>query len=131
MPTSTVSAVLRRHGMGRLGRLGWQPARRYERARPGELIHVDVEAARAHQRRGGQGRHRQAPATPRTHTDRAGVRRKSSGWECVHVAIDDATRLAYAEVLADETAERAVGFLERAVAFYRAPWRPGAGADDR
>ena len=118
MPTSTVSAVLARHGMGRLGRLGMEPARRYERARPGELIHVDVK--RLGRISGGAGkavtgrRH----YTP-THTDRAGVRRKSSGWECVHVAIDDATRLAYAEVLADETAERAVGFLERAVAFYR------------
>ena len=51
-------------------------------------------------------------------TDRAGVRRQIAGWECVHVAIDDASRLAYAEVLADETAASAVGFLHRALAFY-------------
>lgn len=46
------------------------------------------------------------------------MRRQVVGWECVHVAIDDATRLAYAEVLGDETALSAIGFLERAIAFY-------------
>ena len=50
--------------------------------------------------------------------DRARVRRGTAGWECVHVAIDDASRLAYAEVLEDETAASAVGFLHRALAFY-------------
>jgi transposase InsO family protein len=117
MPCSTVSAVLRRQGMGRLGRLGLEPARRYERARPGELIHVDVK--KLGRITGGAG-HR---FTARQHysgrrTDRSGVRRRSAGRECVHVAIDDATRLAYAEVLADETARSAVGFLRRALAFY-------------
>jgi transposase InsO family protein len=117
MPSSTVSAVLRRRGMGRLGRLGLEPARRYERARPGELVHVDVK--KLGRITGGAG-HR---FTARQHysgrrTDRSGVRRGSAGWECVHVAIDDATRLAYAEVLTDETAPSAVGFLARALAFY-------------
>jgi transposase InsO family protein len=50
--------------------------------------------------------------------DRSGVDRLTIGWECVHIAIDDATRLAYAEVLPDEKATTAIGFLRRAVAFY-------------
>ena len=117
MPSSTVSAVLKRCGMGRLGRLGLQPARRYERQRPGELVHIDVKRL---------GRITRGPGhrlTGRRHysgsrTDRAGVQRQIAGWECVHVAIDDASRLAYAEVLEDETAASAVGFLHRALAFY-------------
>jgi transposase InsO family protein len=117
MPPSTVSAVLKRQGLGRLGRLGQEPANRYQRERPGELIHIDVK--KLGRICGGAG-HR---VTDRKHytgrrTDAAGVRRHLVGWECVHVAIDDATRLAYAEVLADETAHSAIGFLERAIAFY-------------
>jgi transposase InsO family protein len=117
MPSSTVSAVLKRSGMGRLGRLGLEPARRYERARPGELVHIDVKKLGRITRGAG---HR---LTGRRHYsgrryDSERVRRGSAGWECVHVAIDDATRLAYAEVLADETAQTAVGFLRRALAFY-------------
>lgn len=117
MPRSTVSAVLTRQGMGRLGRLGQEPANRYQRERPGELIHIDVK--KLGRIVGGAG-HRITGAKhylPRP-ADASGVRRKSAGWECVHVAIDDATRLAYAEVLTDETAQSAVGFLERAIAFY-------------
>jgi transposase InsO family protein len=125
MPRSTVSAVLKRCGMGRLGRLGLEPARRYERARPGELVHIDVKRLGRITRGAG---HR---FTARQHytgsrTDPAGVRRGAAGWECVHVAIDDATRLAYAEVLADETAQSAVGFLRRALAFYA---RHGIGVE--
>ena len=117
MPPSTVSAVLTRQGMGRLGRLGMEPARRYERQHPGELLHIDVK--RLGRITGGAG-HR---ITGRKHhtgsrTDAEGVRRGRAGWECVHVAIDDATWLAYAEVLSDETTPSAVGFLERALAFY-------------
>ena len=56
-----------------------------------------------------------------SYTDAAGVRRGTAGWECVHIAIDDATRLAYAEVLGDEKATTAIGFLRRAVAFSPAP----------
>jgi transposase InsO family protein len=62
---------------------------------------------RAHHRRHGPRR-----------TDAEGVRRETVGWEYVHIAIDDCTRLAYAEVLSDERRATAVGFLERAIAFY-------------
>ena len=58
-------------------------------------------------------------AERRWSADREGVRRSQTGWERVHVCIDDATRLAYVEVLADEKAATAIGFLRRAVAFYR------------
>jgi transposase InsO family protein len=112
MPLSTVSGILQRIGMGKLGRLGLEPAERYERQRPGELIHIDVKklgriARPGHRMLGRQsagGHHR---------------RRYEQGWEFVHIAIDDCTRLAYVEVLDDERASTAVGFLRRAVAFYR------------
>jgi transposase InsO family protein len=118
-PLSTVSAVLKRIGMGRLGRLGLAPAIRYERKRPGELIHTDIK--KLGRIVGGAGK--QVRQIKRQHhrvtvTDAAGVRRKAVGYDCVHIAIDDATRLAYAEVLADEKAETAVAFLGRAVAFF-------------
>jgi len=120
-PLSTVSAVLKRIGMGRLGRLGLQPAVRYERSRPGELIHTDIK--KLGRIVGGAGK--QIRETKRQHyntrlTDAAGVRRHTVGWEFVHIAIDDATRLAYAEVLGDETAQTAVAFLSRAVEFFAA-----------
>jgi transposase InsO family protein len=117
MPETTVSGVLTRVGLGRLGRLGLEPPRRYERSRPGELVHVDVKRLGRIERGAG---HR---ATGRKHynprrTDRAGVRRHTVGWEFVHVSVDDATRLAYAEVLGDERATTAVGFLRRAIRFF-------------
>ena len=120
MALSTVSGILTRIGMGRLGRLGLEPAVRYERERPGELIHIDVKKLGRIQ--GGAGKRvtgstAQAP-TPKKR-DAAGVA-ATVGWEYVHIAIDDATRLAYAEVLPDEKATTAVGFLRRAVAFYDA-----------
>ena len=119
MPETTVSGILTRIGLGRLGRLGLEPAERYERARPGELLHIDVKKlGRIHGGAGKRVRGRGNHYTPRL-TDAAGVRRGTTGWEFVHVCIDDATRLAYAEVLADERAVTAVGFLRRAVAFYR------------
>ncbi len=95
-----------------------EPAERYERTVAGELIHIDVKKlGRIH---GGAGKritgHKRNPY--RTHRDRDGVKRKVMGWECVHIAIDDATRLAYAEVLPDEKATTAIGFLRRAIAFY-------------
>ena len=108
MAHSTVSGILTKIGMGKLGRLGLEPAVRYERERPGELIHIDVKklgriARPGHRMLGRQsvgGHHRVAYA---------------QGWEFVHVAIDDATRLAYVEVLSDEKALTAIGFLRRAV----------------
>lgn len=117
MPLSTVSGILTRIGMGKLGRLGFEPPVRYERSRPGELIHIDVK--KLGRIVGGAG-HRMTGNrhyTARLH-DRAGRRRGTTGWEFVHVCVDDATRLAYVEVLPDERATTAVGFLRRAVSFY-------------
>jgi transposase InsO family protein len=120
MALSTVSGILTRIGMGRLGRLGLEPAQRYERARPGELIHIDVKKlGRIHDGAGHRftGKPGQRDAAGRR-TDTEGVRRKLVGWEYVHVCIDDATRLAYVEVLENEKAITAVGFLRRAVAHF-------------
>ena len=112
MARSSVSGILARIVMGRLGRLGLEPAERYERARPGELIHVDVKKLGRIARPG----HRMLGSRAATGYHR---RRYNLGWEFVHVAIDDCTRLAYVEVLSDERATTASGFLRRAIAFYR------------
>jgi transposase InsO family protein len=118
MALSTVSGILTRIGMGRLGRLGLEPARRYERARPGELVHVDVKKLGRIERGAGK-RITGVKRNPRrTRVDAAGVERKIIGWEYVHIAIDDCTRPAYAEVLRDEKATTAIAFLRRAVAFF-------------
>lgn len=119
MPLSTVSGILTRIGMGRLGRLGLEPAERYERERPGELVHIDVKKlgritvpghrVTGNRKQGG----RRTTYTP------DGRRIGDAGWEYVHIAIDDCTRLAYAEVLTDEKASTAIAFLRRAVQFYR------------
>jgi transposase InsO family protein len=96
-----------------------QPAERYERDRPGELIHIDVkklgriEGGAGKRVRDGLRQHYN-----RRFTDQAGRVRQTVGWDFVHVAIDDATRLAYAEVLPDEKAATAVGFLGRAIEFF-------------
>src|SRR4051794_15842834 len=119
MALSTVSGILRRSGMGKLGRLGLEPAVRYERSQPGELLHVDIkklgriEGGAGWRVRGGRQHYN------RRFTDAAGNVRKTVGWEYVHVAVDDYSRLAYAEVLPDQKATTAAGFLRRAVAFYR------------
>ncbi len=117
MALSTVSGILTRIGMGKLGRMGLEPARRYERERPGELIHIDIKKLGRIQ--GGAG-HRVAgrPRSNPAKTDLSGVRRRTIGWEYVHIAIDDCTRLAYAEVLGDEKATTVVAFLRRVIAFY-------------
>ncbi len=119
MPLSTISGILTRQGLGRLGRLGLEPAVRYQRERPGELIHIDVKKlGRIH---GGAGKRVTGPTGSRRlllKTDAAGVRRGTVGWDAVHVAVDDASRLAYVEVLSDEKATTAVAFLRRAIAFY-------------
>jgi len=119
MALSTVSGVLLRVGMGKLGRLGLEPAVRYERERPGELIHIDVKKLGRIQ--GGAGKRVRGGTHSHYNpqrTDAAGTRRNTVGWECVHIAIDDCTRLAYAEVLRDEKATTAIAFLRRAVAFF-------------
>ena len=119
MALSTVSGILTRCGMGRLGRLGLEPAVRYERSRPGELVHVDVKklgrivGGAGWRVRGGRQHY-----TSRLR-DAAGIPRGTAGYEFVHIAVDDHSRLAYAEVLPDEKATTAAGFLRRAVAFYR------------
>ena len=118
-PLSTVSGVLTRIGMGKLGRLGLEPARRYERALPGELIHIDVKKLGRIGEKGPGHRVRGFRHYNRARTDAAGVRRRQTGWEFVHIAIDDATRLAYAEVLTDEKAPTVAAFLARAVGFYQ------------
>ena len=108
MPLSTVGAVVSRNGLGRLPRLKpEEPANSYERPRPGELVHIDVKKLGRIGRPG-----------HRVHGDRTS-RSRGIGWEYVHVAVDDATRLAYVEVLDDEQATTAVAFLRRAVGFFR------------
>lgn len=116
MPASTVHAVLTRHGLHRLAWLDrptGQPIRRYERQRPGELVHVDVKKIgrlrdgggwRAHGR--DSDAHRRARTSPRV------------GYEYVHAAIDDHTRLAYAEIHPDETSATSAAFLRRAAAYF-------------
>jgi transposase InsO family protein len=110
MAASTVSAVLLRIGLGKLSRLEPpEPPNRYERANPGELIHIDVKKLVRIEKGAG---HRV--------TGKRTSQAKGAGWERVHVCVDDATRLAYVEVLDDEKARTAIGFLRRAIAFYSA-----------
>jgi transposase InsO family protein len=109
IPRSTVGRVLRRVGLGRLGPRTPPPVvHRYERATPGELLHLDIKSL---------GRIR--GVGHRIHGDRR-TRVRGIGWEHVHVCIDDATRLAYAEVLATAQWPDAVGFLERALSWFAA-----------
>ena len=108
LAVSTVAAVLKRLGLNRLPPLNPPPpVQRYERERPGELLHVDIKKL---------GRFRDVGHRV---TGKKGHRSRGMGWEYVHVCVDDHTRLAYAEVLSDETKETAAGFLGRAVAWYR------------
>jgi transposase InsO family protein len=117
---STVSAVLLRSGLGKLSRLEPpEPPNRYERRHAGELLHVDVK--KLGRIEGGAGKRvtggiRRNPDPRRRDSD--GIDRRTKGWDYVHVCIDDATRLAYVEVLADEKATTAVAFLTRAIAFF-------------
>jgi transposase InsO family protein len=108
LPRSTVASHLRRLGLGRLAALEpSEPARRYSRARAGELVHLDVKKLACFRRIG----HRIT-----------GDRRQGSegaGWEFVHVAVDDASRLAYVEVLPDERRQSVTGFLVRALRWFK------------
>ena len=109
MPASTVSGILTRIGLGKLWRLEpLEPPNRYEKKRPGELVHVDVKKLGRIGRPG-----------HRVNGDRR-TRTRGIGWEYVHVCVDDATRLVYVEVLDDEKAVTAIGFLRRAVAHFAA-----------
>jgi transposase InsO family protein len=106
-PVATIGVVLRRRGLGRLEALDPKPAViRYQRDQPGELIHIDIKKLG---RIDGIGH--------RISGDRRGQKR-GTGWEFLHVCIDDASRLAYTEILPDERKESAVAFLERALAWY-------------
>jgi transposase InsO family protein len=118
MALSTVSGILTREGVGRLGLLGLEQPVRYERSRPGELVHIDVKKLGRIQ--GGAGwrvRGGRQHYNPK-YSDKAGRVRRTVGYEYVHIAVDDYSRLAYAEVLANEKAATIVGFLRRAVAFF-------------
>jgi transposase InsO family protein len=107
MARSTVCAVLVRLGLNRRRVLEpKEPANRYERARPGELIHLDIKKLGKIKRIG-----------KRIHGDRS-IRSRGAGWEFVHVCIDDHSRVSYVEILADERKETAAGFLKRAVAWF-------------
>ena len=106
-PISTVGLVLRRHRLARLHLLDPKPEIvRYQRDRPGELIHLDIKKLG---RIGGVGH--------RITGDRRG-QKKGIGWEFLHVCVDDASRLAYTEILPDERKESAVAFRERAIAWF-------------
>jgi transposase InsO family protein len=113
-PPSTIGKVLRRHGCSRLPRpdgVGARCARRYERERPGELLHVDTKKLG---RFWEPGKRALGPDAGRPH------RSRRIGWQHLHVAIDDHSRLAYAELLPGQDAEQCVRFLERATAWYHA-----------
>jgi transposase InsO family protein len=110
MAVSTVCAVLARLGLNRLSRLGPpEPPNRYVRRRPGELVHLDIKRLGRFLRPG----HR---VTGRGVTGWASQR--GQGWEFVHVAVDDYSRVAYVEILDDQRAGSAIGFLERAVRWF-------------
>jgi transposase InsO family protein len=110
MPLSTVSAILKRIGLGKRSRLEpLEPANRYECGRPGELLHIDVKRLARFSRPG----HRLLGRGP----GRFGT---AAGFEYLHVCVDDHSRLAYAELLPDERAGSAIAFLRRALAFFAA-----------
>jgi transposase InsO family protein len=116
MALSTVSAVLLRIGLGKRSRLEPpEPPNRYQRKRPGELIHIDVKKLGRIEKIGHRISGSRASRDARS-SWRHGHR--LIGWEYAHVCVDDATRLAYVEVLDDERGITVAGFLRRAVAFY-------------
>jgi len=118
MATSTVSAVLRRIGLGKLSRLEPpEPPNRYQCSRPGELIHIDVKKLG---RISSKGAGHRVTGKRNTEVKRRRGGELRTGWEFVHICVDDATRLAFAEGLANERASTAVAFLRRCLAFYRA-----------
>jgi transposase InsO family protein len=108
---STAYAILRRHNLGRLDRLEPRPPIvRYERARPGELVHLDTKQLGRIPPGGGLAPARRA----------SGYRHSGAGWNRVHLAIDDHSRLAYVEELPDELPATTAAFLRRAWHFYAA-----------
>jgi transposase InsO family protein len=106
---ATVSRVLKRLGLNRIGDLEpAAPIRRYERANPGELIHIDIKKLGRFERVG----HR-ITGDRTQHSARGAM-----GWEFVHVCIDDASRVAFSQILPNERKESAVPFLKAAVSYY-------------
>jgi transposase InsO family protein len=118
---STVSLWLRRIGLGRRSRLAApEPPNRYERRRPGELVHVDIKQLGRISAKGAGHRvlgHRHSQIKRRSED---GTRIPATGFEYVHVAVDDHSRLAYCEVLEGLTAACAVSFLRRAIDWFKA-----------
>jgi transposase InsO family protein len=106
-PVSTVGLVLRRHRLARLTALEPKPTIvRYQRERPGELIHLDIKKLG------------KIDGVGHRITGNRRRQKRGLGWEFLHVCVDDASRLAYTEILPDERKESAVAFLERAVAWF-------------
>jgi transposase InsO family protein len=125
MPASTVHAVLVRLGLNRLDhvdRANGEPIRRYEKAHPGELVHVDIKRLGIIPPGGGWRIHGRGNATTRQRANAVAHARRGRGrpgYCYVHSAVDDHSRLAYSEVLDDETAQTAAAFWLRAEAFFR------------
>jgi transposase InsO family protein len=113
---STIYAVLRRFGLSRLKIRSTEPVQRYEWPCPGDMVHLDVKKLGVIPQGGGH----------RIHGRRLGDRHRGAGWDFVHVAIDDHTRLAYAEVLRDERGDTTTAFTARAIEFFE-----GAGISVR
>jgi transposase InsO family protein len=118
MPVTTVQGILTRIGLGKRYRLDSERVVRYERSSPGELVHVDVKKLGRIERGAGKRFSGGSSHYTGSFTDAAGRRRRKAGWEFCHVAIDDFSRLAYVEVLENERATTAVGFLRRALCFF-------------
>jgi transposase InsO family protein len=127
LPASTCHAILRRAGAARLSHLDRataEPIRRYEHPTPGDLIHVDIKKLGNIPHGGGhrtQGRHQgklNRTATPGHTTDAWGG--AGLGYAYLHTALDDHSRLAYTEILTDETKETATAFWRRAHAWFTA-----------
>jgi transposase InsO family protein len=105
---ATVSRVLKRAGLSRLKDLEpAEPVKRYEREHPGEMIHIDIKKLGRFERIG-----------HRITGDPQQGKSRGAGWEFVHVAIDDASRIAFSQILPDERQTSAVAFLKAAVAYY-------------
>jgi transposase InsO family protein len=117
---STVSAVLLRIGLGKRSRLEpLEPPNRYQRARAGELVHIDIK--KLGRIEGGAGKYISDGQRKRWSKRRKGAYGRlanTTGWEYVHVCVDDATRLAYVEVLREQTTLASLGFLRRAISHY-------------
>lgn len=113
---STIYSVLRRYGLNRLKPRSTKPALRYEWPHPGDLVHLDIKKLGRIKDGGGHRIHGRIP----------GVRQRGIGWDYIHIAIDDHSRLAYAEVCPDERGETTIGFTTRALEFFE-----GAGIEVR